>query len=234
MSDEPKSDPAVIPVSGDVGIRAAELFFELERLCAAVPVSGTDERNRLIRILKAFADFVGQAWLEPAGPRSVRFYLWSVASAIEQLNDGTVHPMLKRKMRRGRKNDHSAIWLARMNACLALYCYERDGRGKSRNELSDWIARKQPTLKKLIRVGTGKTRGGLADAIKSWYRGFQQGTAHEIVQGSWQCSLKEIEDYCQGDPARYAEMAEAHLSTAIKMVAGLLPQGNTRDFNSRN
>jgi hypothetical protein len=223
MSDEPTSDVPVVLVSCDVGIAAAELFLELERVVGAkIPAERAAdtvklERQRLLLVLKAFSEFIGRA--SPVERRTVRSYLFNVAAALDQLNDGTVHPVFQPKTRRGPKDDRVDIWHGRMRVCLALHCYEHDGRSKSRNELAAWIAQKNPTFKQLMRSGTGKT--GLAGAIVSWHRAFQQGKANTLTQEIWEKHLKEIEELCRANPAEYARTAEAQLDMAIKAVAAL-------------
>jgi len=216
------SEPPSVPVIINVHVvdAAVELFVELERLLGSKAPDAVSERNRSVRVLKAFDHFVGRAWLELEARQPIRDYLHNLMRAIDQLNDGTVHPMLRPETREaGRVPDRTDIWRVRVRVCLALHCFEHDGRGRRRREIAASIAKKHPVFKKLMRSGTGK-KHGLAGAILSWHHAFQQGKA--IAQDEWENGIRLIEELCRADPTQYARMADIQLDLANKAAAALL------------
>jgi hypothetical protein len=225
----PAGAPLVL-VSGGTTAAASALFIELHRLLANdVPPDAKDpaclERERAVRVLSAFNDFIRRAWCDPRRTRAQSYLVrWSLI--LNQLNDGTRHPLVEPKSlaRGGRTIDPIEQWCVRAQACVAFYCFECDGRDMSSqreglDKIARMIAKDAPDLARAMRTpkrdSDRSAKTELADAIISWRRAFTQNKAPEIAQASWQDGCDRADSMSGGDPDRYAKHALAIMAVAL-------------------
>jgi hypothetical protein len=241
----------VFLVSDDVTLAAGALFAELHRLTsAALPTDESDpladaesrsqkaawlERNRAVKVFNAITLFIERAWCERRRNISARQYLVRWAMILDQLNDGTRHPLTEPKPPgRGMTVAPIEHWRIQAHACVAFYCFERDGRDmaghvESRRKIALEIAKAVPGLSRVMR-GTvrelkGRDRSGekqIVEAVLSWRRSFRQGEAPFIAQETWQNGCALADEMTGGDPAEYARHAQSSLAIASRGLAALI------------
>jgi len=152
----------------------------------ADPVLG--ERERLIRILVFLTRFISRVSTSASLRKTVNSFLLDQIHHLRQLNKGIQSPLYKAKIRAGSPADRYEIWNARRYVVAALECYLL---AKPNVKLDDEIrkvAQKNPCLKRLIRNATTETRFSnvrLQSAIKRWRKSFNEGTAPDDIQESW-------------------------------------------------
>jgi hypothetical protein len=131
----PVSGDAIV-VDGDMLDTAViELFRNLRKTVNDKPKPEMNEalaeQRRCIHLLRAIDAFIKETWREPVTDAlGVRRYLTNLATRIEQLNDGAVHPMFVSVGRRGGQPDQVEVWEGRMWACAAIECHMRSGKHK--------------------------------------------------------------------------------------------------------
>jgi hypothetical protein len=124
-------------------------FYERERLAAA-----------LVGVAQYFTSVIGR----PIGDQ-----FFELASAIEDLNVGTVHPLLKRERADHRRADPSQVWRARAHTVLGLEALLRSG--LNRDEAIAKIASHCPNVADLARVR--RDRFKLDVIVFGWRREFK-------------------------------------------------------------
>jgi hypothetical protein len=150
------------------------------------PVRG--ERERLIGILVFLTRFVSRVSTSARLRRTVNPFLMDQIHHLRQLNKGIQSPLYKAKIRAGSPADRYEIWNARRYVVAALECYLIAKPNVKADDEIRKIAQKNPCLKRLIRNATTETRSSnvqLTSAIKRWRKSFNEGTAPDDVQESW-------------------------------------------------
>jgi hypothetical protein len=138
------------------------------------------ERNRAVATLRTLHDFVRGC--RPGTASRAVDYLFSLAVAIDQLNDGVVHPMLLKDPPAGRPSDPHDIWEARMWFCLAVKCYDLSKK-KTQEGAADDIA--EDYADDLAKLQNAKAKSDGAKALKSWFKQIEGGGAVETVRNAW-------------------------------------------------
>ena len=230
LSSTDASVPNVL-VHGAVDAAAAALFFELHRLLAIEIPDGDEaaarERGRAVCVLNAVNEFVGRAWCEPRQLAAQSYFL-KLALAVEQLNNGTRHPLFEPQKRgRGRTADPIEQWRVRSQVCVAFHCLERDGRDMRQHsqgleKIAAEIAKAMPSVKRAMRTpkGTTSASAGRTEkqervaAILSWRRTFTQGQAPQVAQENWRYGRDLVDELADRNPQEYAKLARVTLANA--------------------
>ena len=208
------------------------LFRKMREIVNAKPPremkAGRAEQRRCIHLLRAIGAFIEETWREPVPDAlGVRHYLKDLATRIDQLNDGAVHPMFVRVARRGAQPDQVEVWEGRMWACAAIECHMRSGKHKRKGAV-ELIATMQPVLKRLMRranEGRKVTRKELTNSLLSWHREFQQGNTNEIVQPQWQLFLDSLE--MPATPEVWTDKVNFCLNRAVRVAERVVLQTET-------
>jgi hypothetical protein len=152
----------------------------------ADPVLG--ERERLIRILVFLTRFISRVSTSASLRKTVNSFLLDQIHHLRQLNKGIQSPLYKAKIRAGSPADRHEIWNARRYVVAALECYLLAKPNVKPDDEIRKIAQNNRCLKRLIRNATTETRSSnvqLRSAIKRWRKSFNEGTAPDDVQESW-------------------------------------------------
>src|SRR5262245_59009146 len=152
----------------------------------ADPVRG--ERERLIAILAFLTRFFSRVSTSALLRKTVNSFLIDQVYHLRQLDKGIQSPIYKAKIRAGSPADRYEIWNARRYVVAALECYLLAKPNAKPDDEIKKIAQKNPCLKRLIRNATAETRFRnvqLQSAIKRWRKSFNEGTAPDDVQESW-------------------------------------------------
>src|SRR5262249_50695857 len=105
-----------------------------------------------------------------------------------QLNKRSQSALYKAKIRAGSPADRYEIWNARRYVVAALECYLLAKPNVKPDDEIRKIAQNNRCLKRLIRNATTETRSSnvqLQGAIKRWRKSFNEGTAPDDIQESW-------------------------------------------------
>jgi hypothetical protein len=127
-----------------------------------LPRTVENERERIA----AAVLFVGQFVATTIDRDIANRYFFELASALGNLNEGIVRPLLKRSPLHGRPPDPSNVWRARARVAVALYAFMRSG--LSQGNAAGKIARDHPGLHRLA----GKKAGNFATTIIDWRQEF--------------------------------------------------------------
>ena len=120
--------------------------------------------------------------------RTINSFLMDQIQHLRQANKGIQSPLYKAKTRAGSPADRYEIWNSRRYVVAALECYLLANPNAKADDEIRKIAQANPILKRLIRDATTETRfrnAQLESSIKRWRKSFQQGTAPDDVQESW-------------------------------------------------
>src|SRR5262249_12927149 len=150
------------------------------------PVRG--ERERLIGILAFLTRFISRVSTSARLRKTVNSFLIDQIHHLRQLNKGIQSPLYKAKIRAGSPADRYEIWNARRYVVAALECYLLAKPNVKPDDEIRKIAQNNRCLKRLIRNATTETRSSnvqLQRAIKRWRKSFNEGTAPDDVQESW-------------------------------------------------
>ena len=237
----PVSGEAIV-VDGDMLDTAViELFRNLRKTVNDKPKpemnAALAEQRRCIHLLRAIGAFIKETWREPVTDAlGVRRYLMNLATRIEQLNDGAVHPMFVPVARRGGQPDQVEVWEGRMWASAAIECHMRRSGEHKRKGAAELIATQQPVLKRLMRhasEGRKVTRKELTNSLVSWHREFQQGNTNEIVQPHWQWFLDSLE--LPATPEVWTAKVNFCLNCAVRVAERVvLPETDDLDEADEN
>jgi hypothetical protein len=149
------------------------------------PVRG--ERERLIAILTFLTRFISRVSTARLR-RTVNPFLMDQIQHLRQANKGIQSPLYKAKIRAGSPADRYEIWNSRRYVVAALECYLLAKPNVKPDDEIRKIAENNRCLKRLIRNATTETRFRdvqLQSAIKRWRKSFNEGTAPDDVQESW-------------------------------------------------
>lgn len=196
------SDPKTRPVP-----RREEFIAALELLVKRVsifndepscPLAPCDERERYASVLISVAQFFTTLAGRPVGDR-----FFELASALADLNTGTVAPLLSPVPPGNRPADPSRLWRARARAAVGLEALIRTG--LHHTDAAAEIARTFPDLGKL--AGAKARSSKLATTLLGWRKEFTAGR------------VKNFE-------------ANQLFSEGIRRLAGLTTPQSHRDFAS--
>jgi hypothetical protein len=188
----------------------------------ADPVRG--ERERLIGILAFLTKFISRVSTSPRLRKTVNSFLRDQIHHLRQLNKGIQSPVYKAKIRAGSPADRYEIWNARRYVVAALECYLL---AKPNVKLDDEIrkvAQKNPCLKRLLRNATTETRFSnvqLQSAIKRWRKSFNEGTAPDDIQESWNRDNRDMSKK-ERSPSGWMAAANNLLKDACDMARRII------------
>ena len=147
------SPPDVLTATADLCARLQALSTA-QRPSAVAPALA--ERWRYIHMLHELSASLKRVWLD-RGRIQAEKQLYQLCVALDQLEKGVVHPVFQPPAtgRAGVKPDRFDIWNGRKWVCLALECHIKadNKKMKSKERAAALIARKNPGLKALMRVG---------------------------------------------------------------------------------
>jgi hypothetical protein len=148
---------------------------------------------------------------------SNQFYALSVM--LYDLHRGIVHPALMPKKPRGRADDRSDVWTARIIAACGVECLIRSG--LSRRAAGAKAAKEFPKLKTLLRTNTT-----LKTALVSWRDALVNGPLNDIVARAaaeeFRCFVSRWGN--QMTPEQFGVQAKAYLKSASVRAAALVCQ----------
>ena len=128
----------------------AKLLNELREIFDSKPQMGAAAaRNRQAAALSYIADLLVSLGLE----RSHWNEMMQLVNALNDLNDGTVAPLLQPVFVSNRPRDTTDVWLGRTQVALAFELLRQAGH--SRNSAIEFINRRQ---KHILHLLTGKTK----------------------------------------------------------------------------
>jgi hypothetical protein len=166
----------------------------------------SDERERyaaaLVGVGQYFTSLVGR----PIGDR-----FFEIASAIADLNFGTVHPLLKPERADHRRADPSQLWRARAHVALGLEALLRSG--LDRDDAIAKLASQHPSVADLAEVRGN--RSNLRTIVFGWRREFRANRvknfeANEVFAGIERINLlKSAHDYRAFALHQFAEAARS-------------------------
>jgi hypothetical protein len=215
MADKVSREP---PVAGMayVADRVVQLLSDLNRASSAVPVGVTvtpeRERRRYIFVLTHLSKFVQ----EIGGTSEQSRYISDLALALNDLDLGVVHPVLKScEYGSGKRGDVSKLWRARGRVATGLEALIRSG--MSRPEAAKSALKDFPHIKHLM---TAKSKNPVS-AVLSWNDDFCRGSGKSRIKNrEWADTLEvgtEFLNLCAGRPDDLKRLARNlfHLASRI-------------------
>jgi hypothetical protein len=195
---------------------AADLYAGVSRAFTQDPDhprTVANERERYGPALVVVAQF-----FSGLGDRRIGDRFFELASAITDLNTGTLHPLLHPARADNRRADTSQLWRARARAVLALEALVRSG-----------IARKAATAKLARTVNAAKLAGAkaktsnLQTTILGWRKGLLEGRVKNFEGRELLLAGRDkIRDLPKNDP-RLVEFAEHQLAELAEPSGVLSP-----------
>jgi hypothetical protein len=209
-------------VPGSDGTTKSELLNALEKLHRNVarafeqepdyPRNPTNEREQYATALNSIAQYFSALVGRPIGDR-----FFELASAIADLNVGTVNVLLRPVRADNRRADTSQAWRARARVVLGLEALIRSG--LDRNSAAAQLTRKFPRIAELVRA---KARtSSLQTTIFGWRKRLLAGRiknfeAQELFSAGLEiiCALPKQDQHL-------AEFAERQLTEATEILGAL-------------
>jgi hypothetical protein len=187
--------------------RLSKAFFQ-EPDCSRTAES---ERERYAAALVVVALFVG-------GRIGSRFS--ELASAIADLNTGTVHPLLAGVRVHNRRADTSQMWRARARVALGLEALLRSG--LSRTEAAAKVATEFPSIARL--AGPRAKNSTLRTIVFGWRKELKAGRVKNFEAGElFSEGIKEIDRLATLKGHRIRKFAMSQLTQAAELSGVLSP-----------
>jgi hypothetical protein len=182
--------------------------FEQEPDC---PRNPANERERYVAALNSIAQYFTSLVGRPIGER-----FFELASAIADLNVGTVHPLLRPVRPDNRPADPSQLWRARARVVLGLEALLRFG--LNRSDAAAKIARDYSSIAKL--AGANARTSNLQTTLFGWRKRLLLGRIKNFeAQELFSAGLETIAALPQDQ--HLAEFAERQLSEATELLGAL-------------
>ncbi len=172
------------------------------------------ERARYIHALKAISNF-----LKEVGIASYEKRFYRLALAMDDLNRGSVDPLLEPMKTGGAKNRNvSWDWCARAHVAGGISALLKAG--LTRKSAAQWAASKYPEMKKLAglsRVNPSST----TTKVLSWYDDFNKGDRSKIKNAQalvvFAAGKQEIERLPY-DPDGLRKVADRMFASALQLI----------------
>jgi hypothetical protein len=208
-------------MSGSDGTTKSELLNALEKLHLNVaqafdqepdaPRNPVNERERYAAALNSVAQYFSSVVGRPIADR-----FFELASAIADLNIGTVHPLLQQVQPHNRPADPSQLWRARARVALGLEALLRSGLNQS--DAAAKIARDYSSIAKL--AGAKARTSSLQTTLFGWRKRFLLGRIKNFeAQELFSAGLETIAALPQDQ--HLAEFAERQLSEVTELLGAL-------------
>jgi hypothetical protein len=130
------------------------------------PLDSMNERERYAAALIVLANYFSSLSVKPIAGR-----FFELGSAIADLNNGTVHSLLRPVRADNRRADPSQLWRARAHVALALEALLRSG--LNRQDAALKVARQYPGIASL--AGLRAKDSALQTTLFGWRREFKAG-----------------------------------------------------------
>jgi hypothetical protein len=172
------------------------------------------ERARYGYALKAISTF-----LKEIGIDTYRKRLYKLVLALDDLNRGTVDPLLEPIKTGGAKNRNvSWVWCARAHVSVGILALLKAG--LTRKSAAQWAARKFPKIKQLTALSRTNP-SSTATKILSWFDDFNKGTRSKIKNpqalAMFAYGQQEIEKLPK-DADRLHNMANRKFASALELI----------------
>jgi hypothetical protein len=175
---------------GDTARPIVELLDGLDRVfdwSAGPDPDPSMHRARYVNALLLFAKFLDQVTARDFGHELVH-----LASALHDLDHGTVHSLLKPAAVDSRPMDGTEVWMARAKIALAIEILLRSGMRK--RNLKDILAGRIPMIKPLV---TQSDDAGTASL--TWHKTFRsEKVKNRVAQSAFQRSLADFQTLSKG------------------------------------
>jgi hypothetical protein len=147
-------------------------------------------------------------------PKDVADQFYTLSAALNDLQRGIVHPMLRPKKPTGRLADRSDIWRVRVIAGCGVECLIRGG--LFRDQAAQRAAKQFPSLKNLLRTGTT-----LKTALLGWRDAVMRGPLNDVVARG---AAREFRDFLkrvghQLSREKFTALGEKYLKSASEHAA---------------
>jgi hypothetical protein len=177
-------------------------------------LSAKYERARYAHALKAISTYLKKIGI---GSYEKRFY--RLALALDDLNRGTVDPLLEPIKTGGAKNRNvSWVWCARAHVSVGILALLKAG--LTRESAAQWAARKSPEIKELAALSRTNP-SSTATKILSWFDDFNKGTRSKIKNpqalAMFAYGQQEIEKLPK-DADRLHNMANRKFASALELI----------------
>jgi hypothetical protein len=177
-------------------------------------LSAKYERARYALALKAISTYLKKIGI---GSYEKRFY--RLALALDDLNRGTVDPLLEPIKTGGTKKlNASWAWCARAHISVAILALLKAG--LTRKRAAEWAARKFPEIKKLAALSRTNP-SSTATKILNWFDDFNKGTRSKIKNpqalAMFASGEQEIEKLPK-DADRLYKVANRMFASALELI----------------
>jgi transposase-like protein len=156
-----------------VNITRTVAFATDPEICSGPDAITPLERKREIAAL--LIQFAAQFLAATADKGWANEYFYQVASALRQLNEGIVSPLLTPSSSKGRAREPSCLWVARARVVVAFLAFRKAN--LSPKDAVAKISRARNGVKKLCRQGN---RGTLAATLRHWRRQFREKSINDF------------------------------------------------------
>jgi hypothetical protein len=175
----------------------------------------TYDRARYVHALKGFSDFV-----TAIGSPQYQRPLFLLAQALDDLNHGAVHPLLRPVETGGTKRHNvTSIWCARADIAVGVFALTRTG--MTRKDAAEKAAREFPEISQLSGVKR-LTPASTARKIISWCEDFAKGESSKIknhlAHAYYADGLLRVQTLADPSPERFANVAKNLFTNAVQAV----------------
>jgi hypothetical protein len=180
------------------------------------PRTPFNERERYAAAVAAVAQLFSTLGDRPVGNR-----FFNLASAISDLNSGTVHPLLQAVRTVNRRPDFSQLWRARARVALGLEALIRSGAKVDATVAAEKVAKRFPLLAKL--AGPKASQSRLAAVLLGWRREFRATRIKNFEATELFLEGMRRIEHLTAQPARLREFSADQLTEAIGEARVLSP-----------
>jgi hypothetical protein len=156
---------------------------------------GNVNRTRCIELQRSIGKFFGSI-----GLRDIEREFFKFALALDDLDNGTVHQMLKPGKKRpkgGRPLDRSEIWVARAGVAAAAQCFLAANLSQKRVIMR--ILEREKEIAMLVRTGAT-----IDLSVFSWLKHFKKKKVPAGARGGWESYSSDIDKFREyiGEPGK--------------------------------
>jgi hypothetical protein len=155
------------------------------------------------------------------GDRQVGNRFFNLASAISDLNSGTVHPLFQAVKTVNRRPDFSQLWRARARVALGLEALIRSGVKVDATAVAEKVAKKFPLLAKL--AGAKASQSRLPAVLLGWRRELRAARIKNFEATELFLEGMRRIDRLTGQPARLRAFSANQLTEAADEARVLSP-----------